>query len=409
MSANTPDATPQGTAVGSRSTERSSAGTTLQETRKRTRTGCFVCKSRGKKCGGERPECATSLRLEFVCSYTQPSSQNDARHKRQKLENAMSALTRRQKLSAAHKTSPSGRPSISSLDQYDCEPLASCKSPAPDASRQTVLGPADPEKTTGVRTVCDPVRETALAALGKVDVNGNKDARHPIAVKIRVRLDTTILLDHSFSTPLHRVHSEHSRILRYAVAASKEWANDTQTDWNDVAHLWYVESRNGKKEVTGLEGALGFMNGFTEYEDRDLKLVVIHMYPRFPKVGCIKPEAIAIGASLIASSSISLIRVLGKFNFAGVAYKVDSQSRRQNQSTQESAHKRTTYQSGEFAQRKNGWGKQAPNFGNRIIGGQRNSEESEAGILVTPVDAISRKVEIHHSREPSTRSEGQSF
>ncbi|KAK5003584.1 hypothetical protein LTR28_009981, partial [Elasticomyces elasticus] len=184
-----------------------------------------------------RPECATSLRLEFVCSYTQPSSQNDARHKRQKLENAMSALTRRQKLSAAHKTSPSGRPSISSLDQYDCEPLASCKSPAPDASRQTVFGPADPEKTTEVRTVCDPVRETALAALGKVDVNGNKDARHPIAVKIRVRLDTTILLDHSFSTPLHRVHSEHSRILRYAVAASKEWANDTQTDWNDVAHL----------------------------------------------------------------------------------------------------------------------------------------------------------------------------
>ncbi|KAK4984506.1 hypothetical protein LTR66_008476 [Elasticomyces elasticus] len=215
-----------------------------------------------------------------------PPPGNDARHKRQKLENAMSALTRRQKLSAAHKTSPSGRPSISSLDQYDCEPLASCKSPAPDASRQTVFGPADPEKTTEVRTVCDPVRETALAALGKVDVNGNKDARHPIAVKIRVRLDTTILLDHSFSTPLHRVHSEHSRILRYAVAASKEWANDTQTDWNDVAHLWYVESRNGKKEVTGLEGALGFMNGFTEYEDRDLKLVVIHMYPRFPKVGC---------------------------------------------------------------------------------------------------------------------------
>ncbi|KAK4963892.1 DNA-binding transcriptional regulator ume6, partial [Elasticomyces elasticus] len=286
MSANTPDAPSQGTAVGSGSTERSSAGTTLQRTRMtKTRTGCFVCKSRGKKCGEEKPECATCLRLEFVCSYTQPSSQNNARHKRQKLENAMSALTRRQKLSAARKTSPSGRPSISSLDPYDREALASCKSPAPDASRQTVLGPADAEKTTECQTVCDPVRETAPAALGKVDVNDNKDSRHPIAFKIRVRFDTTILSDHSFSTPLHRIHSEHSRILRYAVAASKEWANGIQTDWNDVAHLWYVESRADKKEVTGLEGALGFMNGFTEYEDRDLKLVVIHMYSRFPKVG----------------------------------------------------------------------------------------------------------------------------
>ncbi|KAK5001928.1 hypothetical protein LTR28_012056, partial [Elasticomyces elasticus] len=198
---------------------------------------------------------------------------NDARHKRQKLENATSALTRRQKLGAARKTSPSGRPSRSPLGPYDRKALASCKSPTPDASRQTVLGPADAEKTTECQTVCDPVRETAPAALGKVDVNDNKDSRHPIAFKIRVRFDTTILSDHSFSTPLHRIHSEHSRILRYAVAASKEWANGIQTDWNDVAHLWYVESRADKKEVTGLEGALGFMNGFTEYEDRDLKLV----------------------------------------------------------------------------------------------------------------------------------------
>ncbi|KAK4999202.1 hypothetical protein LTR66_001709 [Elasticomyces elasticus] len=213
--------------------------------------------------------------------------ENDARHKRQKLENATSALTRRQKLGAARKTSPSGRPSRSPLGPYDRKALASCKSPTPDASRQTVLGPADAEKITDYRPICDPIRETAPAALGEVVVNGTKDPRHPITVKIRVRFDTTILFDHSFSTPLHRVHSEHSRILRYAVAASKEWANSSQTDWNDVAHLWYVESRDGKKEVTGLEGALGFMSGFTKHEDRDLRLVVTHMYSRVPKVGCV--------------------------------------------------------------------------------------------------------------------------
>lgn len=140
-------------------------------------------------------------------------------------------------------------------------------------------------------------------------------------------------------------------------------------------------------------------------------IAYITIYIRFnhsssPYYNLIYPEAIAIGVSLVASSSVSLSRMLGKFNFAGVAYKIDPNPRGQNQSALESASK-----SGPLRSANNdGWGKQAAVLRNDIIGPRRGSAESEEAILrMTGEDAINIKVEIHQLREESTKSSNENL
>ncbi|KAK4954105.1 hypothetical protein LTR66_013578, partial [Elasticomyces elasticus] len=133
-------------------------------------------------------------------------------------------------------------------------------------------------------------RGAAEITLGDVVVNGNIDLRYSIIVRTPVKFDTDTFLDRPFSASLYRIHPGHVLMLYHAVIASKQRISFLWTGWNDVAHLWRVESSSGVEllggeiATTGPEKALQVANDFTERGDRDLKLFVTRAYSRFPRV-----------------------------------------------------------------------------------------------------------------------------
>lgn len=110
-------------------------------------------------------------------------------------------------------------------------------------------------------------------------------------------------------------------------------------------------------------------------------------------------------------------RILGKFNFAGVAYTVDPRNRSRNQSaltgsgsgTRTGNNTQTSNHAGRHLSSVNmdGWKDRSATLRSKagVIAGRRGSAESEAQIL--PHDGIVRKVEIQQVWEENTSSKSQ--
>lgn len=113
------------------------------------------------------------------------------------------------------------------------------------------------------------------------------------------------------------------------------------------------------------------------------------------------PELLALTISLMATSSVSLSRVLGKLNFVGVAYNVDPAARSQLQSgsaSKERSGRASVGAAKALPNVNNGWRDQSMTLFNNVRAERRTSlASSEEQILGD--DAIRRTVDIHQVHE----------
>lgn len=80
---------------------------TSTKTHRRSRTGCFTCRLRRKKCDEGKPCCRACKNLGLTCDYKRPSWWGNAEHRKQQKENIKILIKRTKLTEKAVHLSPS--------------------------------------------------------------------------------------------------------------------------------------------------------------------------------------------------------------------------------------------------------------------------------------------------------------